>query len=112
VKKKNIKNTSKYDSERETRVLLEEICTEVKSVAEQVTSNSTKLQKLDKIDKIDAELSTVKMAVMENSKGIKSNSEGIKANSEGIKENRELIKSNSEGIKEKREGINAKSEDI
>ena len=88
---KNIKPTPKYDSERETRVLLEELGSDVKKIAEQVGSNSIKLMKLDNMEKdiveVKSELGTVKTAVVENGRGIRENSKGIMENSRGIKEN-------------------------
>ncbi|NQT22303.1 MAG: hypothetical protein HQ579_02575 [Candidatus Omnitrophica bacterium] len=80
-----IKPTPEYDSERETRVLLEEVGSDVKKIAEQVGSNSLELMKLGKMEKdiveVKSELGTVKIAVMENSRGIRGNSAGIQENS-------------------------------
>ena len=88
---KKIKPTPEYDSERETRVLLEEVGSDVKKIAEQVGSNSLELMKLGKMEKdiveVKSELGTVKIAVMENSRGIRENSAGIRENSAGIREN-------------------------
>ena len=75
---KKIKPTPEYDSERETRVLLEQIDQSVKTVAEQHGSIVKKLEEHDgRFDKIESELDSVKMAVIENSRGIRENSAKI-----------------------------------
>ena len=72
--KKNEKTpkTKTTNSERETRVLLEDIRKEVKTIAE---GHGTIIRKLDEHDKrfvkIESELDTVKMAVMQISGDIK-----------------------------------------
>jgi len=63
--KKSKGPTPEYDSQRETRVLLEQIRSEVKAVAEQ--HGSVK----DDLATIKSELDTMKMALMENSVNIK-----------------------------------------
>jgi peptidoglycan hydrolase CwlO-like protein len=69
---KKIKSTPEYDSQRETRVLLEDIHSEVKTVVEQHGSIVKKLDEHDKrFDRMESELTTVKMAVMDNSRDIK-----------------------------------------
>jgi len=96
AKKPNKKKeaTLKYDSERETRVLLEQVRSEGKAVAEQYADIAKKLDKIDerlqkhdsvrfklewgieslqsrvgtldtKVDRIESELNTVKAAVMD-----------------------------------------------
>ena len=88
--KKQTEPTPKYDSERETRALLEELGSDVKKIAEQVSSNSAKLKKLDKIEsdlnEVKSELSTVKMAVMDNSQHIKKLESGQEKLETGQKE--------------------------
>lgn len=64
--KKDNKPNPEYDSERETRVLLEQIRSEVKVVAEQHGSIR------EDLTTIKSELGTVKMALMESSVNIKS----------------------------------------
>lgn len=95
MKKKSIrksKPTPQYDSQRETRVLLEQIRSEVKTVAEQYGGVAKKLDKIDnkqqehdsilfklemgletvksrvgtidtKVDRIERELETIKLAI-------------------------------------------------
>lgn len=64
--KKRKKPTPEYDSQRETRVLLEEIRDEVKIVAEQHGTIK------EDLSEVKAELKTAKMALMDNSMQIKS----------------------------------------
>ena len=73
MKKKSTRKplpTPEYDSERETRVLLEDIGSDVEKIAGQVASNSTKLDR--------AAQDTVKVAVRQNATKIKENSDNIK----------------------------------
>ena len=69
--KKRKTPTSKHDSQRETRVLLERIGSDVQIIAEQVVSNTAKLAKLDEIDSVKSDLSFVKTAVVQNGRDIK-----------------------------------------
>lgn len=64
--KKNQKPTPEYDSQRETRVLLEQIRSEVKLVAEQHGSIK------EDLTTIKSELGTMKVALIENNVNIKS----------------------------------------
>ena len=64
--------TPEYDSERETRVLLEQVRSDVKVVAEGHGLVVNRLDNVDRrFDNVESELTTVKTAVLENSKGIK-----------------------------------------
>lgn len=69
-KKPAKKPTPEYDSERETRVLLEKVGSDVEKIAEQVASNSVKLMKLDKVEQdteqLKADMNVVKTAVQRN----------------------------------------------
>jgi uncharacterized coiled-coil DUF342 family protein len=73
AKGKKDSSDKKYDFERETRVLLEKIHSEVKTVAE---GHSTIVNKLNEHDKrfntVESELDTVKMAVMDTNQTVKS----------------------------------------
>lgn len=78
MKKKTIKptkSTPEYDSQRETRVLLEEMNHGIKTIGEQ---HGTIVKRLDNIE---SELNSVKMAVMDNSletKALKTGQQEIK----------------------------------
>ncbi|MFH1777797.1 MAG: hypothetical protein ABH952_09620 [Candidatus Omnitrophota bacterium] len=64
--------TPKISEERETRVLLEEIRSSVKTVAEQVGTIKEEIlsEVKSEIGQVKSELDIVKMAVMENSRKI------------------------------------------
>ena len=76
--KKGKKNSSdkNYDSERETRVLLEKIHSDVKSIAEGQTSNSERLTRIEntvnELSTIKNEVQYIKMAVMDTNQTVKS----------------------------------------
>ncbi|OGW76062.1 MAG: hypothetical protein A2Z72_01685 [Omnitrophica bacterium RBG_13_46_9] len=72
---KGKKNSSdkKCDSERETRVLLEKIHSDVKTIAEGHSTIVNKLNEHDnRFNKIESEVETVKMAVMDTNQRVKS----------------------------------------
>ncbi|MCG2711700.1 MAG: hypothetical protein L6416_05190 [Candidatus Omnitrophica bacterium] len=76
MKKKDVRKTTQtpeYDSKREQNVIIEEIYTSVKKVAEQVTTMKEEIltEVRTEIGGVKSELEIVKMAVMENSRGIK-----------------------------------------
>ncbi len=102
MKKNRIKKTtSKSDSERETRVLLEQIRSEVKTVAEGHGDINRKLDKANaKLEEHDRHFGTLEAAIMANSKAIKENNQAIKSNAEAVKSNADLIKANSNDIKD------------
>ncbi|MBI4845854.1 MAG: hypothetical protein HY810_05210 [Candidatus Omnitrophica bacterium] len=69
--RKNKENPG-YDSERETRVLLENMNKNIGLISEQHSEVIRKLDEHDeKFERLGSELETVKMAVMENSRQIK-----------------------------------------
>ena len=87
-KKLNKKSTRKYDSERETRVLLEQLGSDVKIIAEGHGFINQKLDKIDgrlnghdryfdklgsRLSSVESELSFVKTAVLDNNQQIKQN---------------------------------------
>ena len=75
---KGKKNSSdkKYDSERETRVLLEKIHSDVKTIAEGQSSNSERLTRIEstvnKLTGLESEVQYIKMAVIDTNKSVKS----------------------------------------
>ncbi len=86
--KKPAKSTPSTDSERETRVLLEQVNHNVKTIAEQHGSILKKLEEHDKqFSKIGSELNFVKVAVIENNKEIK----GLRTEIEKVKTGQEVI---------------------
>lgn len=89
--KKSQKSTPEYDSQRETRVLLEQIRSEVKVVSEQHGSITQNLYS------IRSELETVKIAVMENSLQIK----GLKVGQKELKFELEEMKVGQKRIEKK-----------
>jgi len=82
MKKKSTRKplpTPEYDSERETRVLLEDIGSDVEKIAGQVASNSTKLDRAAQdTEQLKDDMVTVKVAVRQNATKIKENSDNIK----------------------------------
>ncbi|MBU4305406.1 MAG: hypothetical protein KJ893_07300 [Candidatus Omnitrophica bacterium] len=70
--RKVVKPTQEYESKREQNVLIEEIYSSVKKVAEQVTTMKEEIltEVRTEIGGVKSELETVKMAVMENSRKI------------------------------------------
>ncbi len=70
---KKQKPTPEYDPKREQNVLIEEIFSSVKKVAEQVTTMKEEIltEVRTEIGGVKSELEIVKMAVMENSREIK-----------------------------------------
>ena len=81
--KKSKKPTPEYDSQRETRVLLEEIRDQVKVVAEQHGSVMNKLEEHDsKFERMEQRFDRLEMATMTNSRDIKD----LKSGQERIEE--------------------------
>ena len=69
---KETNSTPEYDSKREQNVLLEQIHSDIKVLAGGYDVNTNRLDNVDqKLDNVESELGIVKMAVIENSKGIK-----------------------------------------
>ena len=85
------KTTQPDDSQMQTRVLLEEIRSEVKVVGEQ---HGTIVKRLDGIE---SELKSVKMAIMDNSLEITS----LKTETKELKTGMQELKSGQEEIKQK-----------
>ena len=82
ISKWKAKSTPEYDSERETRVLLEQMNKSIGLIAEQhgtIKEDITVVKR--KVSNIELELDTVKMAVRENSRQVKENAELIEGNS-------------------------------
>jgi len=70
--KKSKKPTPEYDSQRETRVLLEEIRDQVKLVSEQHGSVMNKLEQHDgKFERMEQRFDRLEIATMANGQGIK-----------------------------------------
>jgi len=67
------KPTPEYDSQREQNVLMEEIYSAVKKVAEKVSTVKEEIltEVMPELGGVKSELETVKMAVMENSANLK-----------------------------------------
>lgn len=76
MKKKSTEPTPEYDSQRETRVLLEEMNKSIKTIAEQHGSIKQEIGQIK--DTMEKRFNQVEMAVVENSKAIKGI--GIKIN--------------------------------
>mgnify|MGYP001614214392 CR=1 FL=1 len=69
--------TPEYDSQRETRVLLDEVNHNVKMVSEQHGSIVKKLEEHDRrFDRMESELNSVKMVVMDSGHQIKALRDG------------------------------------
>jgi chromosome segregation ATPase len=94
---KTTKTTPEYDSQRETRVLLEDINKSVKTVAEQHDSIIKKLDEHDgQFKKIDQRFDIVEMAITENSRNIKALQTDVK----GLKTDAEVLKTDVKALKE------------
>lgn len=98
VKKDSKNPTPKYDSERETRVLLEEIHGQIKLVAEQHGVVIKKLEEHDdKFERIDQRFDRLELAVMENNLQIK----GLKVGQEKLEIGQEELRVGQERIEKK-----------
>lgn len=93
-----VEYTPEYDSERETRVLLNRIGSDVKIVAE---GHGTIIRRLDELD---SELTSVKTAVMDNSRELTSVKKAVMDNSREIKD----LKTDVKGLKTGQERIEQK----
>ena len=104
---KQSKSTPEYDSERETRVILERINKNVELLAEQHGSIAAKLEEHDtrfekiesKIERVEVKLvehdkrfDRVESAIIENSKDIK----GLKAGQERIEQKLDIVTTDHE----------------
>lgn len=98
---KNKKTTPEYDSERETRVLLEQIRREVKVVAQQHGDIMKKLEQHDgKFERVEQRFDRLEMAVMENNRDIKElklQTKELKVGQEEIKQKLDTAIDNHEG---------------
>lgn len=76
AKSKKDSSDKKYDSERETRVLLEKIHSDVKTIAEGQSSNSERLARIEntvnRLTGLESEVQYIKVAVMDTNKSVKS----------------------------------------
>ncbi|MBU1121588.1 MAG: hypothetical protein ABIH71_06930 [Candidatus Omnitrophota bacterium] len=103
--KKSKKNSPEYDSGRETRVLLEQIRNEVKTVAEQHGSIKTDIKEFK--SSVERRFDRVEAALMENSRDIRVNSVSIKKVEAAVVENSRDIKELKLEVKEVRIGQQA-----
>lgn len=95
-KKEIVRDTPEFDPGRETRVLLEEVHSSVKTIAE---GHGVIIKRLDNVE---GELSTVKTAVMENSNGIKAlrgDVKILKRGQESLRSDVGTLKSDVDGLR-------------
>lgn len=98
-----------YDSQRETRVLLEHMNKGIDTIAEQHGDIINRLDNVESgFDTVKSELDIVKLATIENVKDIKELKAGQKNNSEDIKE----IKVGYAGLKIGQEEIKHKLDTV
>ena len=76
MKKKDNGNNKKFDRERETRVLLEKIDSDVRAIAEGQSANDARLIRventLSELVNLKSDVQTIKMVVMDTNQKVKS----------------------------------------
>ena len=87
------KENNKVALERQTRVLLENMSSDIKKIAEGHSTLVHKLEQHDKrFDAVDKRFGMLELAISENGKAIKQNREVIKQNREAIDQNGASLK--------------------